>query len=430
MEGRAGRQLLNRSSAYGVRMANEPDSHHRRRRDSRASSPRTSSRRPGAACSSSTRRTARTSAARPSGRSAGCSSSTAPSSGGWASRTRTSSRSRTGSGRRSSTASARTTGRGSGRRPTCASRRPRSASTCGDLGLRVVPLVGWAERGGADALGHGNSVPRFHLTWGTGPEVVRVFAEPVLAAEARGLVRVRLPPPRRRARSSRTARSSACAERSSSRATRLAASARRARSPVTFELRAGAVVVTTGGIGHNFDLIRRNWPADRLGPAPEHMISGVPGTRRRADARDRRGRRRQPGQPRPDVALHRGHPQLGPDLAAPRDPDHPRPVVAVARRERRPHGGAELPGLRHARHAQAHPLDRPRLLVVHPHPVDHREGVRALRLRAEPGRHRQGPQAARSHPDRRRRPGTGRGVQAPRRGLRRARRRCPNWSPA
>jgi len=53
----------------------------------------------------------------------------------------------------------------------------------------VLPFVGWAERGSGQADGHGNSVPRFHLTWGTGPEVVRVFAEPVLAGEDRGLVR-------------------------------------------------------------------------------------------------------------------------------------------------------------------------------------------------------------------------------------------------
>ena len=57
-----------------------------------------------------------------------------------------------------------------------------------DLGLRSLPFVGWAERGRGDASGHGNSVPRFHLTWGTGPEVVRIFLEPVLAAEEQGLV--------------------------------------------------------------------------------------------------------------------------------------------------------------------------------------------------------------------------------------------------
>ena len=60
-----------------------------------------------------------------------------------------------------------------------------------DLGLRVMPTVGWAERGDGTAHGHGNSVPRFHITWGTGPEVVRVFREPVLDAASRGLVEFR-----------------------------------------------------------------------------------------------------------------------------------------------------------------------------------------------------------------------------------------------
>ncbi|MDR6015092.1 hypothetical protein NQD76_25515, partial [Escherichia coli] len=57
-----------------------------------------------------------------------------------------------------------------------------------DLGLRFLPFVGWAERGSGSADGHGNSVPRFHIAWGTGPEIVRIFAEPVLAAAKRGLV--------------------------------------------------------------------------------------------------------------------------------------------------------------------------------------------------------------------------------------------------
>ncbi len=39
-------------------------------------------------------------------------------------------------------------------------------------GHRLFPFVGWAERGGYGATGPGNSVPRFHITWGTGPGVV------------------------------------------------------------------------------------------------------------------------------------------------------------------------------------------------------------------------------------------------------------------
>ena len=56
------------------------------------------------------------------------------------------------------------------------------------LGVRWFPVVGWAERGGSMADGHGNSVPRFHLTWGTGPGVLAPFIEKLLEAEKSGQV--------------------------------------------------------------------------------------------------------------------------------------------------------------------------------------------------------------------------------------------------
>src|SRR5438552_5562221 len=58
-------------------------------------------------------------------------------------------------------------------------------------GLKIFPIVGWAERGGYLATGHGNSVPRFHVTWGTGPGVIEPFVRRVRAAESRGLVTFR-----------------------------------------------------------------------------------------------------------------------------------------------------------------------------------------------------------------------------------------------
>ena len=143
------------------------------------------------------------------------------------------------------------------------------------LGLKSLPFVGWAERGDGRATGHGNSVPRFHLTWGTGPEVVRIFAEPVQAAEERGLVRFAF---RHQVDdlvfedgAAVGVRGTVLAQDDSPRGVR---SSRDAVG--TFEHRAAAVVVTSGGIGHNHELMRRNWPTDRVGPAPAHMISGVP----------------------------------------------------------------------------------------------------------------------------------------------------------
>ncbi|MCX4091257.1 FAD-binding dehydrogenase [Nocardia sp. alder85J] len=144
-----------------------------------------------------------------------------------------------------------------------------------DLGLRVTPLVGWAERGGGAADGHGNSVPRFHLTWGTGPEVVRVFLEPVLEAERRGLVEFAF---RHRVDELIVEDGVVAGVRGGVlEPTDLARGQASSRMVVgEFEFRAPATIVTSGGIGHNHDLIRRNWPTDRLGPCPQTLISGVP----------------------------------------------------------------------------------------------------------------------------------------------------------
>nr|WP_041562683.1 FAD-binding dehydrogenase [Nocardia brasiliensis] len=144
-----------------------------------------------------------------------------------------------------------------------------------ELGLRITPVIGWAERGGGFADGHGNSVPRFHLTWGTGPEVVRVFAEPVLEAERRGLVGFGF---RHRVDELIVEDGAVVGVRGGVLApSDLARGQASSRNVVReFEFRAQAVIVTSGGIGHNHELIRRNWPVERLGKCPETMISGVP----------------------------------------------------------------------------------------------------------------------------------------------------------
>jgi predicted oxidoreductase len=138
-------------------------------------------------------------------------------------------------------------------------------------GLKIFPLVGWAERGGYGAQGHGNSVPRFHITWGTGPAIVEIFArrlvehpnvrfahrhqvdELILEGAAVTGVRGTVLEPSSEARGVESSRN-AIGE---------------------FEFRAQAVIVTSGGIGGNHDLVRANWPT-RMGRAPERMLTGVP----------------------------------------------------------------------------------------------------------------------------------------------------------
>lgn len=141
-------------------------------------------------------------------------------------------------------------------------------------GVRFFPVVGWAERGGYDAQGHGNSVPRFHITWGTGPGLVAPFERRVREGVARGLVQLKF-----RHRVSALSRSAGSVDTVSgevlepSDAERGTASSREVAG--SFEFRAQAVIVTSGGIGGNHDLVRANWP-ERLGTPPERMVSGVP----------------------------------------------------------------------------------------------------------------------------------------------------------
>ncbi|MFI6001241.1 FAD-binding dehydrogenase [Streptomyces sp. NPDC051366] len=141
-------------------------------------------------------------------------------------------------------------------------------------GVRFFPVVGWAERGGYDANGHGNSVPRFHITWGTGPGLVEPFERRVRAGAARGLVQLRF-----RHRVTGLARTAGALDTVTgeilepSGAVRGTASGRECTG--AFSLRAQAVIVTSGGIGGNHDLVRKQWPA-RLGTPPQRMLSGVP----------------------------------------------------------------------------------------------------------------------------------------------------------
>jgi uncharacterized protein len=138
-------------------------------------------------------------------------------------------------------------------------------------GHKIFPLVGWAERGGYDAQGHGNSVPRFHITWGTGPALVEIFArqlrdrssvrfahrhqvdELIVEGDAVSGVRGTVLEPSAEPRGAPSSR----------------------KAVGQFEFRALAVLVTSGGIGGNHDLVRQNWPT-QMGRVPEQLLCGVP----------------------------------------------------------------------------------------------------------------------------------------------------------
>ncbi|MGV4983746.1 FAD-binding dehydrogenase [Streptomyces sp. NRAIS4] len=141
-------------------------------------------------------------------------------------------------------------------------------------GIELLPTVGWAERGDLRAGGHGNSVPRFHIAWGTGTGVVEPFVKYARQAARDGLLtfyhRHRVDELVIENGTARGVRGTVLAE---DRSPRGVASN---RDPIgDFALTAQAVVVTTGGIGAAHDIVRRHWPA-RLGTPPAEMVTGVP----------------------------------------------------------------------------------------------------------------------------------------------------------
>ena len=143
-----------------------------------------------------------------------------------------------------------------------------------EKGLRFFPVVGWAERGGGTAIGHGNSVPRFHITWGTGPGVVAPFIAKARAGEAAGLVSLRF---RHRVDDLVVEGGAVVGVRGAVLAPDDAPRGAPSNRDVVgeFELRAPAVVVASGGIGGDHELVRAAWP-ERLGTPPATMLSGVP----------------------------------------------------------------------------------------------------------------------------------------------------------
>ncbi len=168
-----------------------------------------------------------------------------------------------------------------------------------ELGVRFFPVVNWAERGN---FGDGNSVPRFHLTWGTGKALVHavwgaIESHPRRAAlEVRfgarvseligdgqgGVVGVRVLDEDWRgghgaAHDDRAAAGHLAQRETSETATgaRGGIGGEEVDQAGGYEVRAArAVVVAAGGIGGNHELVRRVWPTEELGSPPQRMLMG------------------------------------------------------------------------------------------------------------------------------------------------------------
>ena len=142
------------------------------------------------------------------------------------------------------------------------------------LGVKLFPVVGWAERGGYLADGHGNSVPRFHITWGTGPGLVKPFLKLIKKGIEKGDVDFK---PRHQVDELIVQKEAVIGVKGSiledDEIQRGEESSRVKIGDFTYQ--ASATVITSGGIGANLALVKEHWPS-RLGTPPNSMISGVP----------------------------------------------------------------------------------------------------------------------------------------------------------
>jgi hypothetical protein len=153
-----------------------------------------------------------------------------------------------------------------------------------EIGVKFFPVVNWAERGN---FGDGNSVPRFHLTWGTGKALVQAVWGAIESHPRRSALDLRL---RSRVTGliSEEGRIVGCRVVTESdggtstdplEPTSMSSSAGLGNRPSAqtndYEVRAAkAVVIAAGGIGGNLELVRREWPTERLGAAPKKLLMG------------------------------------------------------------------------------------------------------------------------------------------------------------
>ena len=120
------------------------------------------------------------------------------------------------------------------------------------------PLLQY-DTGGYLATEHGNSVPRFHVTWGTGPGIVAPFVARLHEAEKQGRASLRF-----RHRVDGFTTTGGVVDGVEGKVLEPSSAARGAASSRTvvgdFALKAQAVIVASGGIGGNLDLVRQAWP--------------------------------------------------------------------------------------------------------------------------------------------------------------------------
>lgn len=125
------------------------------------------------------------------------------------------------------------------------------------LGVGFLPLPLWVERGDST---RGNSVPRWHVVWGTGQGLMRQLTEKLQQHPQRARLTLHFG---QRVQSLLVSGQSV-----------VGCAGVREPSGEAFEHHAAAVLVATGGINGSLEQVRRHWHAD-WGTPPEVILNGA-----------------------------------------------------------------------------------------------------------------------------------------------------------
>ena len=121
--------------------------------------------------------------------------------------------------------------------------------------VSIFRAVGWTERG---YFVPGNSVPRFHIVWGTGEGIVLPLIERLGAHEKAGRLQLHF-----------DHRVDGITKEGGQ-----VVGCHGSNNAGSFEARGDAVVIAAGGIAGNHDKVREVWPRDQWGEPPEAMLNG------------------------------------------------------------------------------------------------------------------------------------------------------------
>jgi predicted oxidoreductase len=121
--------------------------------------------------------------------------------------------------------------------------------------VSIFRAVGWTERG---YFVPGNSVPRFHIVWGTGEGIILPLIQRLDAHEISGKLQLHF-----------DHRVDGITQEGGQ-----VVGCHGTSNAGSFEARGDAVVIAAGGIAGDHDKVRQVWPRDQWGEPPEPMLNG------------------------------------------------------------------------------------------------------------------------------------------------------------